>query len=248
MPHNAIVSVQPFAAAPRPHDMGRLASVRSLMLIAIVLALVACATQRTHAPVSRRPTKTPSSIPAAPRSGITLVDPAGYEQEKNRLMQELASNSRDSLAPSDVGYYIDVLNGRLKQVLGKNALVTRRGERIALDLPERAGFESASAQISQSARDTLAPVAKALVEYRMTLISVRVGNDGSNAPASNPRLVEQRALAVAHYLADAGVASKRILVVGSGQNHAPAAATGMKNPSQIQLQIEPVVRTVNSEH
>ena len=176
-----------------------------------------------------------------------MLDPSSYEQDKNRTKLALATNSRDSLASSEVGYYMDVLQGRLKQVAGKLVGIGRKGDRIVLSLPGRSGFESSNTEINPSIREALAPLSKVLVEYRMTLVSVRIRADDSGPQGINPQLAEQRALAVAGYLTEAGVSGKRIVIAGSGLSRPPAANSGPETRARIELQLEPIVRAAGSE-
>ena len=225
----------------------RVGGLRTFALAAAILALAACALPRTRTPVPRPPAKPPSSVPATPTAGIAVLDPRSYEQDKNRIKLALAKNSRNSLASSEVGYYMDVLQGRLKQVAGKSIGVGRQGDRIVLDLSGRLAFESGSAQITPDIREILTPLSKVLVEYWKTLVSVQVRADDSDAQAINPPLAEQRALAVAHYLAEAGVADKRIVIAGSGLNRPPAANVSPENRAHVELRFEPIVRAAGGE-
>ena len=215
---------------------------RALALAVFLLALAACASQPKRVPIMRPPVKTTRSVPAAPAPArtpapvITVSESRSYEQEKIRSKLALSKNSRDSLASSEVGYYMDVLQGRLKQVAGKSMGIARHGDRIVIDLSDRAGFEPGSAQIKPGIREILTPLSKVLVEYRKTLLSVRVRADDTGAHASNQQLAEQRALALAHYLSDLGVSDKRIVTGG----------VGSENRVRVELQVEPVVRVPGS--
>jgi outer membrane protein OmpA-like peptidoglycan-associated protein len=131
-----------------------------------------------------------------------VLSPRDYENEKNRIKQKLAKSDGDSLPSSDVGYYMDVLQGRLKQVAGKDVAVTRQGEHITLDLTNRAAFDSDGTHVSAGFRDLLSALANVLVEYRMTLVSVRVRSGESGAQANHPRVADLHAKAVARSLAD----------------------------------------------
>ena len=167
-----------------------------------------------------------------------VLDPHSYEQDKNRIKQALANNSHDALEPADIGYYMDVLQGRLRQVAGKNIGIVRQGDRIAIDLSDRVVFESGSAQISAGNHELLASLSRVFVEYRMTLVSVQVRADDGGAHAINPDLSGARALAIAHEIAEAGVAIKRIVIAGAEPQHR----------ARVELRLEPIVRPAGSEH
>jgi outer membrane protein OmpA-like peptidoglycan-associated protein len=224
-------------------------SSKSLAWVAILFALTACTTQHPRAPTRKPPARNPD-IPVASTSGIAVLDPGSYEQDKGRIKLALAGNGSDSLAPSEVGYYLDVLQGRLKQVARQGVGVGRRGDRIVLTFLVRAGFEPGGAQISPGMREILKPLSKGLVEYRKTFLSVRIRPEEAGPAASNPRLAEQRALSVARFLVESGVASKRVVVAGVGAraDQATAVKAGPENPVRIELEIEPIVHAPDDKH
>lgn len=215
--------------------------------LAVVIAGVAgCASPRVHAPVApivaQSPAKSVPAISAPPLPRVAVLDPRTYEQGKNRIKLALAKNAHDSLAPSEVGYYMDVLQGSLKQVAGKSVTIGRQGDSIVLDLSFNLSFESASAQINPAVREILMPLSKVLMEYRMTLVSVHACADDSGEQTINPRLAELRALTVAHYLASVGVVEKRIVIAAPDLDRAPATTANPENRTHVELHLEPVVR------
>ncbi len=236
------------ADADRPLQPWRFRGIGILRVCALaaVLVLSACALSRPHAPAARPSAKVPRSVRAAPTPGVPVLDPRSQEPDKKRIKPALEKNSHDSLASSEVGYYMDVLQGRLTQMAGNNIGVDRHGDRIILDLSSRSGFETGSAQINPGFREVLTPLSKVLIEYRMTLVSVHVGADDAGTQAPSP-LAGLRAQALAHYLAKAGVADKRIVIVRSDPDDLPAAKMHQKNGVRVELQLEPVVRGAGVE-
>jgi outer membrane protein OmpA-like peptidoglycan-associated protein len=217
--------------------------------IMVLLLLVACTAQHPRPPLRKPPPRSPDSV-VAPAAGIAVLNPGSYEQDKARIKAMLANNDGDSLASTEVGYYLDVLQGRLKQVAGQSLGVARRGDRIVLTWSIRDGFEPAGSKISPGMREALKPLSKALVEYRKTFVSIQIRPEDAGTPTSNARLAEQRASAVAHGLAENGVAGKRIVIVGSGARTDQAAAVkaGPESPVRIELQIEPLVHASDGKH
>ena len=216
-------------------------------LVGAILALAGCASPHTRSPTAPPPAKSTANVTAAPVPGVVVLEQRSYEQDKDHIKLALAKNSRDSLASSDVGYYLDVLQGRLKQVADKSIGIDRQGDSIVIDFSFELGFESGSAQTNPGIREILTPLAKVLVEYRMTLVSVQARADESGQQAGNPRLAQQRALAVAHYLKTVGVAGKRIVIAGYGVDQAPATSLSPENRTHVKLQLEPIVRDTGSE-
>jgi len=216
-----------------------------LVSIALVLALGACGTLHPHARPPTRPGRAAASIPAAPSSGVSKTSPENYQQDRSRIRRTLANSENDSLAPSEVGYYMDVLLGRLRQITGGNVAVRRRSDGIVLELSVRGGF-AAGSQIEPTLREILAPLAKTILEYRKTLVSVGVRAGGGDSP----QLSDQRASAVAHYLVERGIAGKRILTSSVGGNkgaHVPTAKGVTAEPAHVELLIEPIVRAAGDK-
>lgn len=226
-----------------------------MLLVSAMFLLIGCETMRKPVPTPKKPVaevkptvSAPTvSVPVVPVSGITMVEPRNYMQEKKRIKQELAKNSRDSLSSAEVGYYLDVLQGRLKQITSKNADagVGRKSNVIVVILSRRTGFESNNNQISSGIREILAPLSSVLVEYRMMLVTVKIVAESSGPRASNPVLSEQRAQAVARYLLDAGVSNKRIMVIASSQINSSTATAAVGGRENITLQLEPIVRATS---
>ena len=224
--------------------------------VAALLTLAACAAPRTRAPPPMPPAKPTRSARAAPVPAPapkpqpkplptpSLPEPAvnRFEQDKSSARQALAQDNRSALAGSEVGYYMDVLQGRLKQVADKTVGVGRRRDLIVLLVPD--GFAPGSAQLSAGARASVTRLIAVLAEYRKTTVSVRVSGGDAGAKSDSPLLADQRGLAVADYLANAGVAEKRIVVAAG---HPAAAKSGADKRLRIELQLEPIVMPAASD-
>ena len=154
----------------------------------------------------------------------------------------LARNPQDSLAPTEVGYYLDVLLGRIKQSVGKDVGAVRQNQKLVIVLPARAGFAVGSVVVGPDLQKSLAALAHALVEYRRVLVVVRVRPDQSVIGASNPRLTEQRGEAIAQALTDAGISSHRIAVAPATLSRPALAKSGIVPRARIQFELEPIVR------
>jgi outer membrane protein OmpA-like peptidoglycan-associated protein len=212
-------------------------SLRACMIgLALILGVAACTSPRTRAP-SAAPH---AAKPASHMPGTVVLGPRNYEQDKSRIKQALA-HANDSLAPAEVGYYMDVLQARLAQLADKRLAVTRKDERIVLALSLR--FEAGSTRLEPDSREILTPLSSVLVEYHMTLVTVHIGADG-DAVAGSPAVTQQRAQAVAQYFVKTGVHRKRIVIAGSGVNQPPVAS--LENRTRVELQVEPLVHSVSA--
>jgi outer membrane protein OmpA-like peptidoglycan-associated protein len=215
----------------------------------LLLALSGCA-GRSHRPtppepvvvVPTRPTPPVRPTRPTPPPALTPMPPArNFGQEKARRKLELAADPRNAVGASEVGYYLDVLLGRLKQNLGPETGIARHGEHIVIVLPGSAAFEIGSAELSPGLRAKLAPLAKALLEFRRVLVSVHIRSDASVIGASNPRLAQARAQVVASTLGGAGLDPKRILIAPFGPAPPAAAQPGVGGRTRIEIDLEPVL-------
>ncbi len=203
-------------------------------LVSVMLALGACASHPLH-PAPEPPAKPAAPVlPAAPKPAPTHEAPSqsgkGREEKKVAPKLDLSKSPLEALAPADVGYYMDVLQGRLKQAGGKSLAVGRSGDRIKVALPH-VEFDADNAQLNDGVRDALTPVAKVLAEYRKVLVSVLLRTTATPADAG---LDAKRAQAVLQYLSTAGVAAQRI--------SAPTVAgAAPMSQAQLQLALEPIV-------
>lgn len=93
-------------------------------------------------------------------------------------------------------------------------------EAILVRLPDGVTFARGSASINPGFYDTLNSVADSLVRYPNSLIDVFGFTDTTGSPATNQRLSEQRAQAVADYLTARGVARSRVETRGFGEDRA----------------------------
>ncbi len=174
----------------------------------------ASASGGTGAPASaasREPVAPVAPDPSAP------VAPADYSSALVTRRQSLLERGL-RLGAEDVGYYMDVQEARLRQLGGSELRLTRRGSSVIVELPGRLDFEVGSARLSSGALAALSGVAKILVDYRLTIISVEGHTDDSGDAASNRTLSELRASAVARQLISQGVEAERMVVVGHGSD------------------------------
>lgn len=247
MPRNRDdTSCPPWSLQRRPKDC-RVRILRTCSLLVGVLVLGGCATSGTHPSVVQPLPPPTTEIPATPVAAVAVPNPHKHEQKKKDVTAAVAENSPDALPPSDVGYYMDVMQGRLKQVADKHIGIRRQGDRIVLDLSFQLGFESGSAQVGPGVSEILTPLSQVLVEYRKTQVSVQAFANESGSDAITPRLAEQRALAVVRYLTAQGVASKRIVIAAAGEGHVPVPDVNPENRTHVELQIQPIMRVAVSE-
>lgn len=152
---------------------------------------------------------------------------------------------KHALAPADTGYFIDVHEARLRQVLAETPIRMQRVEgRILLTIPGNLSFETNSAKIVAAVKPVLGDIATVLAEFDKTLVSVFGHTDDRGDAAYNQALSERRAVAVALFLAEKGVAKERLVGIGYGEERpviegeTEAARTANR---RVEILIKPVV-------
>jgi outer membrane protein OmpA-like peptidoglycan-associated protein len=115
--------------------------------------------------------------------------------------------------------YDDQIKELKEQTIGSGVDVEEigDGEAILVRLPDGVTFARGSSAINPGFYETLNSVGDTLVRYPNSLIDVYGFTDTTGSAATNQRLSEQRAQAVADYLIARGVARSRIATQGFGE-------------------------------
>jgi outer membrane protein OmpA-like peptidoglycan-associated protein len=148
----------------------------------------------------------------------------------------LSRNAGESLAPDEVGYYMDVLQGRLRQIGNSQFGLAHEGRRIVVTL---IGTNSDGAHIEPSLPSMLTTLARVLTEYRKTFVSVQAEAAGDDTRA------RRCALQAARALNSGGVPAQHIAVVGMGAAPTPNGNGNgdFSRCGSLVVQLEPIVRT-----
>lgn len=214
-----------------------------LLVAAVCMLMSACVSQQPRKTVPAAPTPAPpaavatSPSPPSPPE-IHTAKSHRFEQDKTLLKGKLANSQRDSLLPGEVGYYLDVLQGRIKQTMGPGIVLGRGYDRIVLDLSRLISFGPGQSSMDRASRQSLALLIPVLREYRKTLVSLRIrAEDGSR---SARQLAHSRARAVARFLVESGLQQQRILI----SDLTPSQAEPTSPPNvHVEMQLEPIVRS-----
>lgn len=232
------------------------------LLAALIVALTGCSPigRRPQAPAEAEPAARaevpataeaqapaqPATPPASAPAAIAILTPGSYEKAKALHLRELTETAGGGLGAGDVGYYLDVLEARLRQRLGGMAIGIQRTGRgdIVLRMAGNSVFESKRSRLNAGALELLAAIAQVLDEYRLTLVTVHGHTDDVGEAEFNRHLSELRALSVARYLTEAGVAGARLVVVGHGESQ-PIAGNATQDDRdrnrRVELQLEPIM-------
>lgn len=191
------------------------------LTLGATLLLAACAAHKTQPP------------PSAPVHAAVAHKAAAGHKAKALETPSVAPvpDKAKVLAVADVGYYLDVLQGRLQQSVDPAVVVSRASRSIILDFSRRISFNADGTQLGDAERKLLEPLSKVLAEYRPTRVSIYVSADDVEAGA---RAVAQlRAEAIARALAQSGTSAARIKAA------VPDAAQ-RSGDTRVQIELEPV--------
>ncbi|MEM6827147.1 MAG: OmpA family protein [Pseudomonadota bacterium] len=143
--------------------------------------------------------------------------------------------------------YDDQIRELDEQTQGTGVEVEEVGDQdaILVRLPDGVTFASGSAEINPGFYDTLNVVADSLIKYPNSLVDVYGFTDTTGSDALNQRLSEQRAQAVADYLAARGVARSRFATRGFGESYDQLrvkTADGVNEPlnRRVEIKIIPI--------
>ncbi|MEO0690975.1 MAG: OmpA family protein [Pseudomonadota bacterium] len=143
--------------------------------------------------------------------------------------------------------YDDQIRELDEQTEGTGVEVEEVGDQdaILVRLPDGVTFASGSAEINPGFYDTLNVVADSLIKYPNSLVDVYGFTDTTGSDALNQRLSEQRAQAVADYLAARGVARSRFATRGFGESYDQLrvkTADGVNEPlnRRVEIKIIPI--------
>lgn len=145
-----------------------------------------------------------------------------------------------------VGYRMDQQIKELReQTAGSGVDVSEvdGGQAILVNLPDGVTFATGSYAINPGFQTLLDRVAASLQQYPNSLVDVYGHTDTVGSAASNQRLSEQRAQAVANYLIGRGVSSARIRWMGFGETQLKIATGDNVNQPmnrRVEIKIIPV--------
>lgn len=232
--------------------ISRLRTPRRPLVALLLLSAVACARPHSAAEGSApaaapapRPDAAAAAGPARPAPDPIAPIASGEYVSSFAARRQVLLDRGLRLGAGDVGYYMDVQEARLRQLGGPALRLTRRDLSLVLELPGQLTFEIGSARLSQAARNALSGVARVLVDYRFSIITVDGHTDDSGIASANRLLSEQRASAVAKELVAGGVEADRIVVVGRGSDRPiadNATEVGREANRRVVMRIDPLQR------
>jgi outer membrane protein OmpA-like peptidoglycan-associated protein len=121
-----------------------------------------------------------------------------------------------------IGHNMDKQAAEMKKDLS-GAKVERVGEGIKITFASGILFKTGSSELSSSAKENIASLAKILNKYEDTNILIEGDTDSEGSTELNQKLSERRAQAVADYTKSLGVVGTRISTIGRGETNPVAS-------------------------
>jgi outer membrane protein OmpA-like peptidoglycan-associated protein len=180
---------------------------------------------------------------AAPASGAATGWISG-EDSKQDVRKAAADAGVGTLAGGSVGYYMDVQEAKLRQLLdGSGVGVHRNGDEITLTMPGGLAFAPDSADLDPAFGSVLDAVARVLKKYEKTVVEVAGHTDSAGSREHNQVLSGRRAAAVAADLERRGVLASRVVTLGAGETHplaSNATTEGRARNRRVELTLSPL--------
>ncbi len=207
-------------------------------LVGFGLVLASCAT----GPQGKSPIANP--VPdATATSGSNLPLGAVMGGRRNRAVI-LANAGIAPIGGATVRDYMDRQERALRtRIAGSGVTIDRQGAEISLRFPAAVTFDFNAASIKPEMRPALDQVVQTLTAYKSTFVDVAGFTDAVGTDTVNQKLSEQRAQAVADYLAYQGIARARLAIRGFGKQ-LPIAPndneTGRAQNRRVEIKLSPV--------
>ncbi|MGJ8694385.1 MAG: OmpA family protein [Thalassotalea sp.] len=143
-----------------------------------------------------------------------------------------------AIAGGAIGKYMDDQENAFREELSGSGIdVIREGDNIRLVMPSNITFATNQAYISTGFHATLDAVAKVLVKFDKTLLSIEGHTDDTGSAEYNQKLSEQRAQSVQSYLVSKNIIGERLQVSGLGES-APVVANNSSSNRALNRRVE----------
>lgn len=216
---------------------------KTLLISCLAFLVVACTTTNPYTGEKELNKTTQGSLWGA-FGGALLA--AAVSDKKDRKKRMLQGAGIGALGGGAVGAYMDKQENQLRQQLqGSGVSVTRDGDNIILNMPSNITFDTDSHQLKNQFHNTLDSVVLVLNEYKSTMITVMGHTDSTGSEQYNQNLSVQRAISVANYLSNKGVAQQRLAASGYGEAFPVApndTKEGRTRNRRVEVQLEPITQ------
>ncbi|PAJ72691.1 hypothetical protein CJF42_19760 [Pseudoalteromonas sp. NBT06-2] len=148
-----------------------------------------------------------------------------------------------AIAGAAIGDYMDKQEHAFRDELSGSGIdVVREGDNLRLIMPSNITFATSQSYITSGFHATLNDVAKVLVKFDKTFLSIEGHTDSSGAADFNQKLSEQRATSVKSYLMNQNIIAARLNTIGYGEGQPVVANNSPQNKAlnrRVEIQIVP---------
>ena len=209
----------------------------------LTLALTGCASSPND---PNQKTKENAAIGAT--LGAIAGAVIGHQQDHSggALRGALIGAAAGGVLGAGVGVYMDKQQAAFDQELASEKQANQieverlKNENLKITMNSEVSFDYNSAELQPAFRRTLDKVADILNRYTRSTVRITGHTDSRGSAEYNQRLSEQRAKAVAWYLADAGVDSRRVITEGRGEAQ-PRASNETEAGQQLNRRVEMLI-------
>lgn len=160
--------------------------------------------------------------------------------KKGAIIGALAGGVAGGVSGALIGRYMDNQKEALDRDL-KSGYVEKRGNKLVVRFASGILFDTDDAQLKPAAQQELAEFARVLNKYEDTDLTILGFTDSSGSREHNKKLSAARAESVVTYLTQAGVARRRLVSQGFGEDRAAASndtAEGRAKNRRVEIHIE----------
>lgn len=124
-----------------------------------------------------------------------------------------------ALAGAAIGDYMDKQEQAFREELSGSGIdVIREGDNIRLVMPSNITFATDQSYITTGFHQTLNDIAKVLIKFDKTLLSIEGHTDSTGSAQHNQLLSTQRAQSVQQYLIAKSIEESRLKITGYGES------------------------------
>lgn len=214
---------------------------QKLLVASAVLMLAACATQDPYTG-ERETSKATTGAVVGAVAGAAVGAASSSRSDRGR--GALTGAVVGGAVGGGIGHYMDRQEAALREELqGSGVQVRREGNTISLIMPGNITFDTDQYNIRSQFHNVLDSVAKVLVEYKDTAVSIEGHTDSTGSDQYNQLLSERRATSVRDYLAARKVDFNRLDAVGYGPRFPVATnntAAGREQNRRVEINLVPL--------
>ena len=214
-----------------------------LMVVAVGLGLAGCASNPDD---PNRHTKEKAAMGAA--IGAIAGAVIGHQTDRSggALRGALIGGAAGGVLGAGAGRYMDNQEAEFKRVLAEERRANQieierlQNENLKITMNSEVSFAYNSAQLTPAFHSSLDKVADILARYPRTTIKITGHTDSRGSAEYNQQLSVKRAEAVAWYISDRGVDSRRVVTDGRGELQ-PRASNDSEAGRQLNRRVEMMI-------